>query len=317
MATDGRVIRVFVSSTFRDMQEEREELIKHIFPQLRKLCESRGVVWGEVDLRWGITDEATAEGKVLPICLEEIKRCRPYFIGLLGERYGWVPEEIPPDLMAQEPWLQEHRQHSVTELEILHGVLNNPEMADHTFFYLRDPAYVDCLAPGESDGFYRGSCPEDIARWGREEAGRRAEARRDKLAALKGRLRRSGLPLEENYRDPKELGELVRRDLTAVINRLFPAGSQLDPLDREAAEHEAYARSRAVVEVRPGEFAGVYIGRREYLDLLDRPRPGGRPAPGGPGGLGDGQVSPPGQLGSALSGLMGPKGPTPAAPQAS
>ena len=108
MATESRVIRVFVSSTFRDMQEEREELIKHIFPQLRKLCESRGVVWGEVDLRWGITDEATAEGKVLPICLEEIKRCRPYFIGLLGERYGWVPEEIPPDLMAREPWLQEH-----------------------------------------------------------------------------------------------------------------------------------------------------------------------------------------------------------------
>lgn len=140
MATDSRVIRVFVSSTFRDMQAEREELIKHIFPQVRKLCESRGVVWGEVDLRWGITDEATAEGKVLPICLEEIKRCRPYFIGLLGERYGWVPEEIPPDLIAREPWLTEHLQHSVTELEILHGVLNNPEMADHTFFYLRDPA---------------------------------------------------------------------------------------------------------------------------------------------------------------------------------
>ena len=56
--------------------------------------------------------------------------------------------------------------------------------------------------------------------------------------------------------------------MTAVIDRLFPAGSQLDPLDREAAEHEAYARSRAVVEVRPGEFSGVYIGRREYLDLL-------------------------------------------------
>lgn len=91
-----RVVRVFVSSTFRDMQEEREELVKRIFPQLRKLCESRGVIWGEVDLRWGITDEQKAEGKVLPICLEEIRRCRPYFIGLLGERYGWVPDEVPP-----------------------------------------------------------------------------------------------------------------------------------------------------------------------------------------------------------------------------
>ena len=43
-----RVIRVFVSSTFRDMQTEREELIKRIFPQLRKLRETRGAIWAEV-----------------------------------------------------------------------------------------------------------------------------------------------------------------------------------------------------------------------------------------------------------------------------
>ena len=61
-----REIRVFISSTFRDMQEEREEFVKQIFPQLRRLCESRGVTWGEVDLRWGVPDEAKAEGKVLP-----------------------------------------------------------------------------------------------------------------------------------------------------------------------------------------------------------------------------------------------------------
>ena len=89
---ENRQIRVFISSTFRDMKAERDHLVKFIFPQFRKLCESRGVIWGEVDLRWGVTDEQAAEGKVLPICLEEIKRCRPYFIGLLGERYGWVPK---------------------------------------------------------------------------------------------------------------------------------------------------------------------------------------------------------------------------------
>ena len=103
-----RQIRVFISSTFRDMQAERDHLVKFIFPQLRKLCESRGVTWGEVDLRWGVTDEQAADGKVLPICLEEIKRCRPYFIGLLGERYGWIPEVLPADLVEREPWLAEH-----------------------------------------------------------------------------------------------------------------------------------------------------------------------------------------------------------------
>lgn len=70
MADDSsRVLRVFVSSTFSDMQAERDLLVKTVFPQLRKLCEARAVTWGEVDLRWGITDEETAEGQVLPLCL--------------------------------------------------------------------------------------------------------------------------------------------------------------------------------------------------------------------------------------------------------
>jgi hypothetical protein len=102
-----REIRVFISSTFRDMQEEREELTKFTFPQLRKLCESRGVAWSAVDLRWGITQEEAAEGKILPICLEEIQRCRPFFVGLLGECYGWVPEEIPEELIEAQFWLPE------------------------------------------------------------------------------------------------------------------------------------------------------------------------------------------------------------------
>jgi hypothetical protein len=38
-----RVMRVFVSSTFRDMHAEREELIKRAFPELRKRYEACGV----------------------------------------------------------------------------------------------------------------------------------------------------------------------------------------------------------------------------------------------------------------------------------
>ena len=57
-----RQIRVFISSTFRDMQAERDELVKKVFPQLRKMCEERGVAWSEVDLRWGITTEPAQDG---------------------------------------------------------------------------------------------------------------------------------------------------------------------------------------------------------------------------------------------------------------
>ncbi len=61
---------------------------------------------------------------ILRLCLEEIERSRPLFIGLLGDRYGWVPDTttmltalegtgLPPD---QEP-------ESVTALEIRYGAL--------------------------------------------------------------------------------------------------------------------------------------------------------------------------------------------------
>jgi tetratricopeptide (TPR) repeat protein len=236
-----RLLRYFVSSTFRDMAAERDELVKHVFPKLRALCAERGVTWSEVDLRWGITDEQNAEGEVLPVCLAEVARCRPFFIGMLGERYGWVPDEIPPRLTDQEPWLEEHRGASVTELEILHGALRDLDAADRSFFYLRDPSFVTSL-------------PEDHRRDYLEESPDLA----GKLAALKEQIGNSGLPVRE-YQNPEALGRLVLDDLTSLIDELFPVATVPDPLDREAADHEAYARSRR----------GVYIGRRDYFDRLN------------------------------------------------
>lgn len=243
----ARHIRVFVSSTFRDMQGERDHLVKFIFPQLRKLCESRGVTWGEVDLRWGIPDEEKAEGKVLPLCLEEIQGCRPYFIGLLGERYGWVPESIPDDVVEQHPWIEKLRECSVTEIEIIHGVFRNETMHAHAFFYLRDPGYIDCLPAGNNRADFESETTEARA----------------KLTELKQRLRHARdkkvCQLRENYHDQRELGQWLLEDFTRLINDLFPEGQTPDPLDREAADLEAFAQSRA----------RVYIGRQEYFDRLD------------------------------------------------
>lgn len=46
-----RVVRLFLSSTFRDMQQERDELIKIVFPTLKQYCAERGVFFNEIDLR--------------------------------------------------------------------------------------------------------------------------------------------------------------------------------------------------------------------------------------------------------------------------
>lgn len=253
----NRHIRVFVSSTFRDMQAERDLLVKRVFPQLRNLCAERAVAWTEVDLRWGITDEQAAEGQVLPLCLAEIERCRPYFIGVLGERYGWVPDQLDEDLLADQPWLAEHRQRSVTDLEIVHGVLRDPAMADRSLFYFRDPAYVETL-PGERRGeMLDGEEPYEPDGDGR--AGVR------KIDALKDRIRaahRAGClkyAPREGYAAPEAFAEQVLADFTAILDELYPADQVPDPLDQEAARHDAYARSRRV----------GFISRAEHLAWLD------------------------------------------------
>ena len=148
--TASRLVRVFISSTFRDFMGERDELVKKIFPELRRRCKARFVELLEVDLRWGITEEQSKSGETLRICLQEIDRCRPsapvFFIGMLGERYGWIPpEDYYPKSVTEDPELGWVKQHiggkSVTELEILHGVLNNNVMRDKAFFYFRNDGY--------------------------------------------------------------------------------------------------------------------------------------------------------------------------------
>src|ERR1019366_3636228 len=100
-----RTFRVFVSSTFEDLKEERNALQREVFPKLRALCEQHGARFQAIDLRWGVRDEAGLDQQTMEICLREIRRCqatgvRPNFIVLLGDRYGWQP--LPARIPAAE-----------------------------------------------------------------------------------------------------------------------------------------------------------------------------------------------------------------------
>ncbi len=242
---ENRRIRIFVSSTFRDMMEEREALMAQAWPELRRFCRERHVELVEVDLRWGIAEEQSTRKETLKLCLDEIRACRPFFIGLLGERYGWVPGEdaFTADLREEQPWLQELRDKSVTELEILHGVLNNPDMAGRAFFYFRDPAYV--LSRGQN---FQSENP-DVAR---------------QQAALKARIEEicetKRIPLRVNYPDSRELAALVLADLKDAIETQYPKEAVPDPFTREAQDHEAFAEFRR----------RTYVGRPDYFETMDR-----------------------------------------------
>lgn len=55
MPQQTKIFRVFVSSTFTDMKEERRILQKDVFLKLEKYCVERGARFHGVDQRWGIT----------------------------------------------------------------------------------------------------------------------------------------------------------------------------------------------------------------------------------------------------------------------
>lgn len=136
---DNREIRFFLSSTFKDMEEERNAIVK-VFHELRVEAARRNVILTMVDLRWGVSREESRTGKVLSVCLGEIEHSHPFFIGLLGGRYGSHPslEDLKKnkDLEERYPWVRKDIENelSITEIEIQYGVLRNTNEVDAAFF---------------------------------------------------------------------------------------------------------------------------------------------------------------------------------------
>lgn len=262
MGRSWRTVRVFISSTFRDMHSERDWLVKVVFPELRERMAKRNLYLVDVDLRWGVTEEEAEHGKVLEVCLDEIERCRPFFIGILGERYGFVPSKVPEDIEFIHPWLTEYRDHSLTALEIIHGVLRNPELAQRAFFYFRDPKVVAQVPRGKRVD-YRAESPEAAG----------------KLTALKEKIRASGRPVMENYpcrwddsqgrvAELEAFGEQVLEDLWVAICAAYPEEMpEADPLTVERQMHEAFAEERSRLHVgREGQARRL----SEYVQGKDR-----------------------------------------------
>ncbi len=122
-----RTVKVFLSSTFRDMHAERDHLIKVTFPALREKLLPYRVELYDIDLRWGITEDEAKNEKVIGLCLEQVDECRPFFLAFLGHRYGWVPGQIPDDTQQRFPFVRQFPGVSVTELELRHGAMLDPE----------------------------------------------------------------------------------------------------------------------------------------------------------------------------------------------
>ena len=262
MAQSWQTVRIFISSTFRDMHAERDHLVKVVFPELRERMAGRHLYLVDIDLRWGITESEAEQGRALEICLDEIERSRPFFVGVLGERYGSLLGSLPEEAELDHPWLAEHEGHSLTALEITHAVLRDPELARRAFFYFRDPRFIaEMPAPVRAD------------------YATESEAAASKLVALKEEVRGSGRPVFEDYpcrwdegenrvADLDAFGERVLDDLWQAVCSEYPEEApEPDPLTVEREAHEAFAEERSRLHVGRANEA-----RRlsEYVQSYDR-----------------------------------------------
>ena len=133
---------VFVSSTFKDMQFERDALHNLTAPGIDERLSQYGETVYFGDLRWGVNTTAL-EGedgsrRVLQVCLDEIDDCKPYMIVLIGERYGWIPDASLIRSAANERGIEVSDDISVTQLEIEYGALSREIDDGRVFFYFRE-----------------------------------------------------------------------------------------------------------------------------------------------------------------------------------
>ena len=249
-----QTVRVFISSTFRDMHGERDLLTRFVFPELRARAHSKQIQLYDVDLRWGVTEDDARHHKALEICLNEISRCH-YFIGLLGERYGWVQNEYDVSDSPQFDWLKQFPSgRSITEVEMRHACLQDPEKsAGKAFFYFRDSAVNDTIPKDHLGSFVSES-----------------EELKEKMESLKSDIRTSGLEVYDGYPSRwlgvcedkplvgglEDFGLRVLHNLWNAIKRDYPDDvAGLDAVAEASIAHNAFAESRA----------GSFVGRKSLL----------------------------------------------------
>lgn len=184
---DIRRYLIFLSSTFRDMDAERDSVKFHVINRLNRKYRQYNISFQVVDLRVGINTEILpedeGENKVLEVCLSKIDQARPFFVGLLGSRYGWCPDnrriaDICRRLDGSGDAQSLYSGCSVTEIEILHAISQKSETAGNAVFFIRSAdSYSDMPA------HLRSAIDDSIDSSGQ---GRRNA---EKLASLKERLR--------------------------------------------------------------------------------------------------------------------------------
>jgi tetratricopeptide (TPR) repeat protein len=251
---------VFITSTFRDTHAERDWLRNHVFPELEERLRERRCHLVPIDLRWGVEtadvhDQEAKQLLMLKVCLAEVERSRPFLIGILGDRYGWIP---PPERMGaaahEADFTKDVAGLSVTELEIDFGVLTRPRQHRRCLFYFREPLPYDAMTE-HAAARYRELPDSEPSR---------------RLAALKTRLEKD-LPSRVHRYAPgwdaerEAVTGLEAWGLQVLEDLWQELEAEIPPVEREP---DWRAQERFVLEQFVEERTRHFVGRDELLGEL-------------------------------------------------
>ena len=231
---------VFVSSTFKDMQAERDAIRDKVASMVEAEARKHGDHIEFCDLRWGIDtsklDSEESSRKVLDVCLTEIDRSQPPMIVILGDRYGWIPEEDLIRRTAEMHGMQiDDARVSATALEIEYGSMF---LGRNTLFYIRH------IVPDRNDI----DIPE-VYLHEDEEHLRLLENLKVRLSALPNsktsiydvRLK-NGSPVEE---DIALFAEMVSSDLKEIMSPEWEKFDNMSPFQREMDTQWNFVKEKA------------------------------------------------------------------------
>ena len=93
MRSNWKTVRVFYLFQLPRHPRRAGPSVTVVFPELRERVEQLGLEFFDVDLRWGVP-EKTVDGEKAnswEYCRQWIDRVEPFFVCILGQRYGSAP----------------------------------------------------------------------------------------------------------------------------------------------------------------------------------------------------------------------------------
>lgn len=196
---DWRELKLFISSTFVDMQAERDYLIRFIFPKVRQELLKKRIHFIDIDLRWGISNEDDIIGACRAIIDDS-----DMFLGIIGGRYGFIPEKRDQKI-------------SVTDDEISYTIQNASKYTNRNFLFLMRSEDTTL------------SMHEEYTRQFREIKGGEEE---EKLILLKKKIIQSGLnfsnyhavwdDIKHSLINLNEFGQLVYNNIHNFVEQNYP-----------------------------------------------------------------------------------------------